>query len=74
MIGSFGGFDGWQTAGFNAKKRLLGWALVHLLAGLRVPKRGLERLRWALVPLPAGFKVPKRHLEGLRGFGGFWSV
>ena len=62
----FGGFDGWQTAGFNAKKNLLGWALMHLPAGLRVPKRGLKRLRWALVPLPAGFGVPKRNLEGLR--------
>ena len=32
----FGRFDGWQTAGFNAKKKLLGWALVPLLtAGKR---------------------------------------
>ena len=23
----FGGFDGWQTAGFDAKKKLLGWAM-----------------------------------------------
>ena len=41
----FGGFDGWQTAGSNAKKKLLGRALVPLPAGLGVPKRGLERLR-----------------------------
>ena len=30
VLVGFGAFDGWQTAGFNAKKKLLGWALVHL--------------------------------------------
>ena len=51
-FGRFGGFDGWQKAGFNAKKKVLGSALVPLPAGLGVPKRGLEPLRWALVLLP----------------------
>ena len=43
-FGAFGGFDAWQTAGSNANKKLL----VHLPAGLWVPKRrleGLERLK-----------------------------
>ena len=50
----FGGFDGWQTASFNAKKMLF-WDLGAFACGVGgIPTRGLERLRWALVPLPAG--------------------
>ena len=62
----FGAFDGWQKAGFNAKKKLLGCALVPLPAGLGVPK-GLERLRWALAPLPAGVWRVWRVLEVMVG-------
>ena len=43
-FGAFGAFDGWQTAGLNANKTLLIWALVPLPAGLGVPKTSLERL------------------------------
>jgi hypothetical protein len=36
-IGGFGAFEAWQTAGLNANKKLLIWALVPLPAGLGVP-------------------------------------
>ena len=61
--GSFGGFEAWQAAGLNAKKKLLMWP-----AGLGVPKRHLERLE-------GGFGVFACLVRGakkaLGGFGVF---
>ena len=70
----FGGFDGWQAASLNAKKKLLGWALVPLPAGLGLPKRHLEGLEgfggfdgWQT----AGFNAKKKLLGWAMGFGAF---
>ena len=49
----FGGFDGWQAASLNAKKKLLGWALVPLPAGLGLPK-SIWRVWGVLQSLTAG--------------------
>ena len=43
-FGGFAAFEAWQTAGLNANKKLLIWALVPLPAGLGVPRRRLEGL------------------------------
>ena len=42
---AFGGLEGWQTAGLNAKKKLIDGALVPWPAGLGLPKKHLEGLR-----------------------------
>ena len=46
-FGAFGGFDGWQTAGLNAKKKRLIYGPWCFACGVGAPKRpleGLERL------------------------------
>ena len=44
----FGGFDGWQAASLNAKKKLLGWAMGFgaFACGVRGPKMHLEGLEF----------------------------
>ena len=48
VLVGFGAFDGWQTAGFNAKKKLLGWAMGFgaFACGVRGPKMHLEGLEF----------------------------
>ena len=66
-FGGFGGFEAWQTAGLNAKKKLLMWPWCLGLRGWECQKGVWSVWRVALVSLPAGFGVPKRRLEGLEG-------
>jgi len=70
-FGGFGGFvDAWQTAGLNANKKLLIWALVPLPAGLGVPKRRLEGLE-GLTPGKRQASTPISTKKAFGGFGGF---
>ena len=52
-FGAFGVFEAWQTAGLNAKKKLLMWP-----AGLGVPKRHLERLEGGFGVFACGVGMP----------------
>ena len=47
-LGGFAKFDGWQTAGFDTKKKLLGWAMGFgaFACGVRGPKMHLEGLEF----------------------------
>ena len=62
-FGGFGGFEAWQAAGLNAKKKLLMWP-----AGLGVPKRHLERLEGGFGVFACGVGGAKK---AFGGFGGF---
>ena len=86
-FGSFGGFEAWQTAGLNAKKKLLMWPWCLGLRSWGCQKGiwsfgGFEAWQAAglnakkkLLMWPAGLGVPKRHLERLEGgFGVFACV
>ena len=55
-FGRFGGFEAWQTAGLNAKKKLLmwPWCLCLCLRGWGCKKGVWSVWRVALLSLPAG--------------------
>ena len=71
-FGGFGGLDGWQTAGFNAKKKLFGWALVPFPAGKRqafAPRKAIRMGLGAFWMVCVNAK--KKILGWAMGFGAF---